>query len=158
MFLAPFLPVLVTQFSAICGIIHGLLYEIVTQSFLIYSKKNSCYFCDFCEICYFFYTFLIAVFFKSFLLKLRKQFASKFLLTRSILDISEILGVKQGALYGLCESSELVFFGMAFRIYEVVREDCQLRSCFVCWKASYCWISGFSIWYNNLTKPINLKN
>ena len=37
---------------------------------------------------YFFYTFLIAVFFKSFLLKLRKQFASKFLLTRSILDIS----------------------------------------------------------------------
>ena len=37
---------------------------------------------------YFFYTFLIAVLFKSFLLKLRKTFASKFLLTRSILDIS----------------------------------------------------------------------
>ena len=54
-----------------------------------YSKKNSCYFCDFCQICYFSYTFLIAVFFKSFfLLKLRKQFASKFLLTRSILDES----------------------------------------------------------------------
>ena len=40
------------------------------------------------HLLYFFYTFLIAVFFKSFLLKLRKQFASKFLLTRSILDTS----------------------------------------------------------------------
>ena len=51
--------------------------------------ENSRYFCDFCEICYFFYIFLLAVFFKSFLLKLRTQFASKLLLTRSILDISE---------------------------------------------------------------------
>ena len=42
------------------------------------------------RLLYFFYTFLIAVLFKSFLLKLRKTFASKFLLTRSILDISEI--------------------------------------------------------------------
>ena len=57
-------------------------------SIFSHGKKNSCYFCDFCEICYFFYTFLIAVFFKYFLGKLRKQFASKFLLTRSILDIS----------------------------------------------------------------------
>ena len=51
-------------------------------------SQNSRYFCDFCDIFYFFYIFLIAVFFRSFLLKLRKQFASKFLLTRSILDIS----------------------------------------------------------------------
>ena len=35
MFLAPFLPVLVNQSSAICGIIRGPLYEIVTQSFHI---------------------------------------------------------------------------------------------------------------------------
>ena len=56
------------------------------------SEKNSCYFCDFCEICYFFYTSLIVVFFKYFLLKLRKQFASKFLRTRSILDISDVKG------------------------------------------------------------------
>ena len=56
------------------------------------SKINSCYFCDFCEICYFFYTFLIVVFFKYFLLKLRKQFASKFLPTRSIIDISDAKG------------------------------------------------------------------
>ena len=41
-----------------------------------------------CEICYFFYTLLIAVFFTSFLLKLRKTFASKFLQATSILDIS----------------------------------------------------------------------
>ena len=41
-----------------------------------------------CEICYFFHTLLIAVFFKSFLLKLRKKFASKFLQTTSIQDIS----------------------------------------------------------------------
>ena len=33
MFLAPFLPVVVSQSSAICGIIHGLLFKIVTQSF-----------------------------------------------------------------------------------------------------------------------------
>ena len=33
--LEQFLPVLVTQSSEICGIIHGLLYEIVTQSFHI---------------------------------------------------------------------------------------------------------------------------
>ena len=33
MFLAPFLAVLVTQSSAICGIIHGLVFKIVTQSF-----------------------------------------------------------------------------------------------------------------------------
>ena len=57
-----------------------------------HSKKNSCYFYDFCEICYFFYTFLIVVFFKCFLLKLRKQFASKFLPTRSIMDISDAKG------------------------------------------------------------------
>ena len=69
----------------------------ICYSIFSHSKKKSCYFCD---ICYFFYTFLIAVFFKSFLLKLRKQFASKFLLTRSILDISEDLNgvgvVKEG--------------------------------------------------------------
>ena len=50
------------------------------------------YFFDFCEICYFFFTFLIVVFFKYFLLKLRKQFASKFLSTRSILDVSDAKG------------------------------------------------------------------
>ena len=60
----------------------------ICYSIFSHSKKNSSYFCYFCDICYFFAIFLIAVFFKSFLLKLRKQFASKFLLTRSILDIS----------------------------------------------------------------------
>ena len=35
MFLAPFLLVLVTQSSAICGIIHGLLLKIVTQRILV---------------------------------------------------------------------------------------------------------------------------
>ena len=61
----------------------------ICYSIFSHTKKNSSYFCDFCDICCFFYTFLIAVFFKSFLLKVRKQFASKFLLTRSILDISD---------------------------------------------------------------------
>ena len=65
----------------------------ISYSIFSHSKKHSSYFCDFCDIFYFFYTFLIAVFFQSFLLKLRKQFAnkqfaSKFLLTRSILDRS----------------------------------------------------------------------
>ena len=62
----------------------------ICNSIFSHSKKNSSYFCDFCDIWYFFYTFRIAVFFKSFLLKLGRQFASKFLLTRSILDISEL--------------------------------------------------------------------
>ena len=48
------------------------------------------------HLLYFFYTFMIAVFFKSFLLKLRKQFASKFLVTRSILE------------YPLCISSFII--------------------------------------------------
>ena len=60
----------------------------ICYSIFSHSKKHSSYFCDFCDIFYFFCTFLIAVFFQSFLLKLRKQFASKFLLTRSILDRS----------------------------------------------------------------------
>ena len=60
----------------------------ISYSIFSHSKKHSSCFCDFCDIFYFFYTFLIAVFFQSFLLKLRKQFASKFLLTRSILDRS----------------------------------------------------------------------
>ena len=64
----------------------------ISCSIFSHDKKNSCYFCDFCEICYFFYTSLIVVFFKYFLLKLRKQFASKFLPTRSILDISDVKG------------------------------------------------------------------
>ena len=70
-----------SQFVAFCHICY---------STFSHSKKNSSYFCHFCDICYFFYTFLIAVFFQSCLLNLRKQFASKFLLTRSILDISDL--------------------------------------------------------------------
>ena len=54
------------------------------------SKKNSSYLCDFCDICYFFiYTFLIAVFFKSFLLKFRKQFARKKRLQLILKDIDQ---------------------------------------------------------------------
>ena len=54
---------------------------LICYSIFSHSKTNSSDFCDFCDICYFFYnTFLIAVFFKSFLLKLRKQFDEKFLL------------------------------------------------------------------------------
>ena len=75
-----------------CRILLSLLFLIffchLCYSIFSHSKKNSCYFCDFCEICYFFCTFLIAVFFTSFLLKLRKELVSKFLLTISILDIS----------------------------------------------------------------------
>ena len=75
------------------------------------SRKNPCYFCDFCDIqadisgpflvsffflsldsCYFAIFckwFSYIIFSQLFLLQqLRKQFASKFLLTRSILDIS----------------------------------------------------------------------
>ena len=78
--------------SAILDILERLLWWILGhEKCFSHSKKNSSYFCDFFDICYFFYTVLIAVFFKSFLLKLRKQFASKFLLTRSILDISAFL-------------------------------------------------------------------
>ena len=47
-----------------------------------------CRICYSCYICYFFHTFVIAVSFKTFLPKLRRQFASKFLPVRSILDIS----------------------------------------------------------------------
>ena len=81
------------------------------------SKKNPCYFCDFCDICGhfgvlfgFFFSkscFLLDLLFLRFLRyckwfsyiifsqlflwrQLRKKFASKFLLTRSILDISEL--------------------------------------------------------------------
>ena len=72
----------------ILAIVCHICYSIFSQR-----KKNSCYFCNFCEICYFFYTVLIVVFFKSFLLKLRKELVSKFLLTRSILDISELKGL-----------------------------------------------------------------
>ena len=75
--------------SANLDILERLLWWVLGhEKCFSHSKKNSSYFCDFCAICYFFYTFLIAVSFKYFLLKLRKQFASKFLLTRSILDIS----------------------------------------------------------------------
>ena len=73
---------------------HAIVLDFCHISCSIFSRseKNSCYFCDFCEICYFFYTSLIVVFFKYFLLKLRKQFASKFLPTRSILDVSDAKG------------------------------------------------------------------
>ena len=74
--------------------------------FFSHSKKNSSYFCDFCDICYFFYAFLIAVFFKSFLLKWQKQFASKCLLTRSTLDISDKVKIM---------SPELIF-GVAWSV------------------------------------------
>ena len=75
--------------SAILDILERLLWWVLGhEKCFSHSKKNSSYFCDFCAICYFFYTFLKAVFFKSFLLKLQKQFANKFLLTRSILVIS----------------------------------------------------------------------
>lgn len=50
-----------------------------------------CWNCYSWFICYFFYTFVIAVLFKSFLPKSRKQFASQFLLVCSILDISAIV-------------------------------------------------------------------
>ena len=73
------------EFCKICYFYH------ICYSIFSLSKKKSCYFCDFCEICYFFYNFLI-VSFKCFLLKLRRQFDSKFLLTRSILNISALLG------------------------------------------------------------------
>ena len=76
-------------------------YICYSYSVFSHNKKNSSYFCDFCDISYFFYTFLIAVFLKSFLLKLRKQFASKFLLTRSILDISELILNTASARYSL---------------------------------------------------------
>ena len=79
----PFLFVKV-EFWKIC---YSCYFFHICYSIFSHTKKRS-YFCDFCDICYFFYTFLIAVFFQSFLLKLRKQFASKFLLTRSILNIS----------------------------------------------------------------------
>ena len=69
----PFLFVKV-EFWKIC---YSCYFCHICYSIFSHSKKNSSYFCDFCDICYFFYTFLIAVFFKSFLLKLRKQFASK---------------------------------------------------------------------------------
>ena len=59
-------------YSPACYFCH-ICYSIFSNS-----KKKSCYFCDFCDICYFFYTFLTAVFFKSFLLKLRKQLLAKF--------------------------------------------------------------------------------
>ena len=72
-----------------CKICYSCYFCHIYYSIFSHSKKKSCYFCDFCKICYFFYTFLIAVFFKSFFPKLRRQFASKFLLTRSILDTSE---------------------------------------------------------------------
>ena len=79
-----------------CRILLNLLFLLFLPYLLLIfsqSKKNSGYFCDFCEICYFFYTFLIAVFFQSFLIKLRKELVSKFLLTRSILDVSDLLEV-----------------------------------------------------------------
>ena len=74
--------------SRILKICYSCYFCHICYSIFSHSKKKASYFCDFCDIYYFFYTFLIAVFFKSFLLKLRKQFASKFLLSRSILDIS----------------------------------------------------------------------
>ena len=76
-----------------CRILLNLLFLLFLPYLLLIfsqSKKNSGYFC---EICYFFYTFLIAVFFQSFLIKLRKELVSKFLLTRSILDVSDLLEV-----------------------------------------------------------------
>ena len=77
-------------FYQICGL-HEALHELFHFCDFSYSKKNSRYFI--CEICYFFYTFLIAVVFTSFLLKLRKELVSKLLLTRSILDIGDLLEV-----------------------------------------------------------------
>ena len=77
--------------SRILKICYSCYFCHICYSIFSHSKKNSSYFCAFWDICYFLYTFLIAVFFKSFLLKLRKQFPSKFLLTRSILDISVYL-------------------------------------------------------------------
>ena len=62
-----------------CGL-HEALHELFYFCDFSYSKKNSRYFCDFCETCSFFYTFLIAVFFSSFLLKLRRDLVSKLLL------------------------------------------------------------------------------
>ena len=72
-----------------CSICYSCYFCYICYSIFSLSKENSSYLCDSCDICYFFiYTFLIAVSFKSLLLTFRKQFASKFLLTRSILDIS----------------------------------------------------------------------
>ena len=96
--LEQFLPVLITQFSAICVIIHGLPYEVVTQSFHI-ARRIIMLLLRFLRNLLFLLYFSVSSFLLNlFLLRLRKQFAGKFLLTRSILDISEILGVKQGAL------------------------------------------------------------
>ena len=96
----PFLFVKV-EFLKIC---YSCYFCHICYSISSHSKKNSSYFCDFCNICYFLYAFLIAVFFKSFLLKLRKQFASKFLLTRSILDISAGLSTQIGELITRCHT------------------------------------------------------
>ena len=56
-----------------CKICYSCYFCHICYSIFSHSKINSSYFCDFCDICYFFYTFLIAVFFKSFSLTLRKQ-------------------------------------------------------------------------------------
>ena len=82
----------------------------ICYSIFSHSKKNSSYFCDFCDICYFFYAFLIAVSFKSFLLKWRKQFAGKCLLTRSTLDISDKVKIMRPELiFGAAWSMPVAF-------------------------------------------------
>ena len=90
-FSKPFLTFSLCQ-CRICLICSSCYFCHICCSVFSRSEKNSCYFCNFCEICYFFYTSLIVVFFKCFLLKLRKQFARKFLPTTSILDISDAKG------------------------------------------------------------------
>ena len=100
----PFLFVKV-EFWKIC---YSFYFCHICYSIFSHSKKNSSYFCDFCDICYFFYTFPRAVFFKSFLVKLRKNFASKFLLTRSILDISAPRPRT------LCDSFRSIYFYLSF--------------------------------------------
>ena len=88
---------LLRLFAEVADLILEALLELFYFCDFSDSKKNACYFC---EICYFFYTFLIAVFFTSFLLKLRKELVSKFLLTISILDISVMFNHARG-LHGL---------------------------------------------------------
>ena len=88
-FTKPFLSFSLCKSRILKNLLFLLFSPYLLLNLLTYSKKNSSYFCDFCDICYFFSIFLIAVFFKSFFAKIAKQFASNFLLTRSILDISE---------------------------------------------------------------------
>ena len=74
-------------------VILAIFATFVTQSFHL-ARKIPVTFAIFAKFAISSIFFLIAVFFKSFLLKLRIQFAIKFLLTRSILDISARSGAK----------------------------------------------------------------